>query len=423
MLPVRRPVFGAVVASGLLLALAACSNSGSSNASNSAASSPATGAAAGSGTAGSGTGTGSGTQGASVGGAGAKAVNVTITAAQGCVPDATELAAGGVTFNVTNQDATGVSEIEVLDGQRIVGEKENLAPGLSGNFSITATSGSYVLYCPGAAAEKTNLTVTGEASAPADQDVAALLAEGTKGYAGYVKTQAGYLVNGVAALQAAIKTGDLAKAQAAYAAARPFYEKIEPVAESFLLGTQNLDADIDARAGDVPAAQWRGFHVIEQGLFQKKSVAGLAPVAALLTTNVTKLQTLVATQTYQATDLANGAADLLDEAATGKMTGEEERYSHIDIVDLAANIEGAEQAFAQLRPALDTIVPDLSTQVAGAFTALDSVIDTYRSTDAANGNFVLFSKLSSADTKALAAGIAAVQEPLSQVGAKVASAS
>ena len=58
--------------------------------------------------------------------------------------------------------------------------------------------------------------------------------------------------------------------------ARPYYEKIEPVAESFVIGTDSIDADIDARADTVPAAQWRGFHRIEKALFQQKTLRGTA---------------------------------------------------------------------------------------------------------------------------------------------------
>ena len=56
-------------------------------------------------------------------------------------------------------------------------------------------------------------------------------------------------------MAAALRKGDLTAAQVAYAKARPFYERIEPVAESFTQGTVALDPAIDAREGDVPAAK------------------------------------------------------------------------------------------------------------------------------------------------------------------------
>jgi iron uptake system component EfeO len=348
------------------------------------------------------------------------AANVTVTAAHGCTSDRLTFQAGGITFKVRNQDATAVTEVELLSGQRIVGEKENLPPGFSGTFSVTAGAGTYTLYCPGAATEKTKITVTGK-SAAKDEGTAALLKTATTGYADYVSTQVGYLVKSVRKLNASLHATDLAAAQVAYAKARPFYEKIEPVAESFTVGKDSLDADIDARANDVPPSQWKGFHRIEKGLFADKSLKGLAGYGAGLVTNVQRLQKLTAGLTYQPTELANGAQELLDEVAGSKITGEEERYSHIDMLDVANNDEGAEQAFAQLQPVLHKLDPALTAQIQDRFAALDKLVDGYRSKTEPSG-YVLYTSLSNADKRQLAAAVKAVQEPLSRVASKVANA-
>jgi iron uptake system component EfeO len=354
------------------------------------------------------------------GGGDTHTANVTITSDKGCVPDRTDFAAGGITFKINNKDDTAVSEVELLDGQRIVGEKENLPPGLTGEFAVKVVAGKYTLYCPGAKTEKVAISVTGDAQS-GDASVAALLKTGTEGYAIYVNTQIGYLVTSVDKLNTALHGTNLTAAQNAYQAARPFYEKIEPVAESFTIGKDSLDADIDARENDVPAGQWKGFHKIEKALFATKSLTGLRDLGDELLVNVKKLQTLAKGLTYQATELANGAQELLDEVASGKITGEEERYSHIDLVDIANNDEGAEQAFAQLQPALGKIDAALSTQIQTAFAALDKVVDTYRSTTDASG-YQLYTALTAADKRALAAAVKAVQEPLSKVASKVANA-
>jgi iron uptake system component EfeO len=350
----------------------------------------------------------------------AHTANVTITAAHGCQPDRTQFAAGGITVKVHNADATAVSEVELLSGQRIVGEKENLPPGLSGEFAVTLGAGSYTLYCPGAATEKTTITVTGT-SHTGDTSVAALLKTATGNYAKYVSTQVGYLVAAVQKLDTALHGTDLAAAQDAYKQSRPFYEKIEPVAESFTIGSDSLDADIDARENDVPASQWKGFHRIEKGLFADKALTGLAPLGDGLVANVKRLQQLTTGLTYQPTELANGAQELMDEVAGSKITGEEERYSHIDLLDIANNDEGAEQAFAQLQPALEKIDPTLSATIQARFAALDKLVEGYRSTTDASG-YVLFTTLTQADKRQLAAAVKAVQEPLSQVASKVANA-
>ena len=147
----------------------------------------------------------------------------------------------------------------------------------------------------------------------------------------------------------------------------------------------------------------------------------MAKWGAKLVTDVGLLQQKTKQLSYQAPDLANGAQELLDEVAASKITGEEERYSHIDIVDMANNVEGAEQAFADLEPALKKIDADLSAQISARFAALGKVLDKYRTTSNPSG-YVLYSTLTDTDRRALAAAVKAVQEPLSRVAGKVASA-
>ena len=85
----------------------------------------------------------------------------------GCALNTTSVPAGPVTFTVANTNAPGITEVELLRDQRIIGEKENLAPGLDPvSFTVTLDGGSYQLYCPGAATEYQSLTVTGRAPAP-----------------------------------------------------------------------------------------------------------------------------------------------------------------------------------------------------------------------------------------------------------------
>jgi iron uptake system component EfeO len=350
-----------------------------------------------------------------------RVATVTVTAADGCVPDRAAFQAGPLTVKITNRDATAVSEVELLSGQRIVGEKENVPPGFKGEFAVTVSAGKYTLYCPGAATERRTITVTGTSAATGNASVAALLKTATKGYATYVNTQIAALVTATTKLQTALHGSDLATAQKAYIAARPFYEKIEPVAESFVVGSDSIDADIDLREGDLPLSQWRGFHRIEKAVFQQKTLAGMGPFGDKLVADVKRLQKLTSTLTYQPTELANGAQELLDEVAAGKITGEEERYSRIDLLDIANNDEGAEQAFAQLQPALDKIDPVLSKTIRTAFTALDKLVDTHRTSGNPSG-YKLYPQLTRADKTALAAAVKAVQEPLSKVASKVANA-
>src|SRR6201999_4253885 len=158
----------------------------------------------------------------------------------------------------------------------------------------------------------------------------------------------------------AVIAGNIAKAKALYPEPRINYERIEPVAESF----GNLDPEIDARANDVPASEFKGFHRIEKALWEEESTKGMEPVAEGLQKNVEELESKIKGNIkIQATEIANGANELLGEVSTSKITGEEERYSHIDLVDFLANVEGADVAFESVQPLLEKTNPKLAKKI------------------------------------------------------------
>jgi len=102
--------------------------------------------------------------------------------------------------------------------------------------------------------------------------------------------------------------------------------------------------------------------------------------------------------------------------ATGKITGEEERYSHTDLWDFDANFEGSEAAIEALRPFLKARDPALLATIDERATALDEVIDSHKQ---GNG-FVLYTDLTPADVKALTAALDAFSEPVATVAGVVA---
>jgi len=79
---------------------------------------------------------------------------------EGCRPARASVPAGPVSFEVENAGTAKVTEFEVLEGDKILGEKEDLSSGLSGEFWISLDKGTYTLYCPGGEHERGTLTVT-----------------------------------------------------------------------------------------------------------------------------------------------------------------------------------------------------------------------------------------------------------------------
>jgi iron uptake system component EfeO len=364
---------------------------------------------------------------------GVSQVQITLTSDDGgsCVLDSDSAKAGPVTFSVTTTTAAGLTELELLSNDRILGEKENLAPGLPPvSFTLTLDGGTYQIYCPGAAREMQDFTVTGKA-AKAAGSVQDILADGVEGYARYVDGVVEAMVTAVQRLRADIDAGDLDKARAAYAQARPFYERIESDVDGFMLpgykatdNAGNLDYLVDMRASNLdPAVGWHGFHAVERDLFEKGKITDeTKKLAAELQENVERLDKLVRTLEYRPEDLANGAAGLLEEVQTGKISGEEEAYSHIDLVDFAGNIEGAEQAFAFLEPGMQKIDPDLTKQVTTQFANVKTMLETYRDPNELGGYMRYTAELKASDANKLSKAIQALQEPLSSIAEKVATA-
>jgi iron uptake system component EfeO len=377
-----------------------------------------------------------GTAGASVApvSAGASQVKVTMTGDNGdtCAIDHTRAKAGPVTFTVENTSSTAITEFELLSAGRIIGEKENLAPGLGAvKLTLTLDGGSYHVYCPGADVETQKFTVTGASSDAGASTTSGLLKQGTDGYGTYVAGVLDDMVTAVDALNTAVQAGNVAEAKKDYALARPFYEKVESDVDGFVLpghsatdNAGNLDYLVDMRASNLdPAVGWHGFHAIERDLWQTGAIsAQTKKYASELSANVKTLAKLAGGLEYKPEDLANGAAGLLEEVQAGKITGEEEAYSHTDLIDVASNLEGARQAFEYLRPAMTKIDPSLTQQVETQFTNVSKVIDGYRDASIPGGYKYWTAQLKQTDAAKISLAVQALQEPLSKIAEKVATA-
>ena len=329
----------------------------------------------------------------------------------GCEPHDLTVPAGPLEFELENAGSAGVTEAEVLEGEKILGEKENLTEGLTGSFSLTLEKGTYILRCNGGEDEDGTLTVTGGAKAKSspEADHAVSL------YRDYLEQNTAELLATTKPFVAAVTAGDVARAKALYAAARVPYERIEPVAESF----GDLDPRIDARENDVKPSEFGGFHRLEKALWEEESLKGMKPVAEGLMEDVEELEEKIKDNNLkiQAVQIANGANELLTEVSTSKITGEEERYSHTDLVDFEANVEGAEAAFEVVAPLLRASDPKLAQGIEADFDAVYAELRPYRR----GGGFVPYTDLTEADTRKLAQSIDTLAEKLSQVPAQIAS--
>ncbi|MDR3664865.1 MAG: peptidase M75 family protein, partial [Mycobacterium sp.] len=301
---------------------------------------------------------------------------ITVTASDdSCKLSQTSAGTGPSTFVITN-NGSKVTEFYVYGaGDRVMGEIENVSPGLQRKLIVQLPEpGTYRTACkPGMVGDgiRGDFTVTGNAVKVDDQGK---FKEAADGYKTYVTSQTTSLVTTTEEFVAAIKKGDVAGAKALYPKARTYYERIEPVGESF---PNDLDPRIDLREADLrPGDKWTGFHRLEKELW----LSGLQPdttaVADQLLADVKELDAGVKDPKWivDSTKIAGGAQSLLDEIGKSKITGEEDIFSHTDLWDFQANVEGSRTAVGSVRPILDERNADLGKRVDAAFVNVQKLL-------------------------------------------------
>jgi len=345
-----------------------------------------------------------------------------------CEVSTTETASGTVSFSVTN-DGTDVTEFYLLaaDGLRIISEVENIGPGLTRDLVVQIGPGDYYTACkPGMVGEgiQAPFTVTDSgADLGPTGERGDLLDQASTDYEAYVRDQVSILVAKTVEFVSAYTAGDDDAARSIYADARVHWERIEPVAEAF----GDLDPSMDLREADLAVGEeWTGWHHMEKNLWPPAEGYALteAERTALgdrLVADTTELAARVNAEDFsvEAFQIGNGAKELLDEVASGKITGEEEIWSGTDLWDFQANLDGALVAFEVLRPAADLTDPALGEEIDGRFAALQSLLSDHGSIE---DGFSSYDELSDAEVIELARLVDALGESLSRLTATAVSA-
>lgn len=350
------------------------------------------------------------------------AIQVTSTA-DACTLSRATAPGGTVKFTVKNEGSQ-VTEFYLLakDGLRIIGEVENIGPGLSRDLVVMAPEGEYITACkPGMLGDgiRADLAL---GPAPAGQGVSTDRAEkqehATALYAAYVKDQTEQLVTGTKDFTDAFAAGDKAKARDLYPSVRMHWERIEPIAESF----GDLDPILDAREADLEKGQdWTGWHRAEKDLwppatgYKAMSDESRAALGKQMVLDTDELYSRTRDMTYTPDQLANGAKELLDEVATGKVTGEEEIWSHTDLWDFQANVDGARIAYEDLKPLLVDSDEELGATLQKNFDSLQKLLDQHKKGD----GFAFYDELDEAQVQELSTAVDALAEPLSKLTAAV----
>jgi iron uptake system component EfeO len=333
----------------------------------------------------------------------------------GCAPTTVNAAAGPVLFVITN-NGSDIAEFEVIGpDKKVLDEAENIVPGFVVNLAARLDGGTYELVCGNLTAPRGTLAVSGGAAStrpPSAVVDAAALAGIVGRYETYVQGQADDLVAAIDTFTKAIDAGDLEAARAAYGPSRVPWERIEPVAELFSDLDPKIDARVDDYAGNAADPAFTGYHRIEKTIYEDGTTDGLKELAAGLRANVADLKTRLQTLAIDPRVMARGAGELIDEVAQSKMTGEEDRYSRLDLWSIDPNLEGSKKVVDLLRPVIEKVDTAYLRNLDDAYASVDTIIAKYG--DQSKG-FQTFDKISSTDLKAMQAGLANLSELLAEL--------
>lgn len=246
------------------------------------------------------------------------------------------------------------------------------------------------------------------------KDTKEQLKQATDLYKNFVENQVDTLLKDTEKFAETIKSGNLDEAKKQYPVIRMAYERSEPIAESF----GELDVNIDFRLADYLEENkteegWRGFHRIEKIMWEQNTTKGTEEYADQLVKDIKELKAKVATVEVTPDLMVTGAVDLLNEVATQKITGEEEIYSHTDLYDFKANIEGAEEIFKIFKPLIEKKDGKLAKDLTEKFTTINSLLDKYKTDEK---HYKLYTDLTKENTKELSEAVTKLGEPLSQMG-------
>ena len=295
-----------------------------------------------------------------------------------CEPNTLSVPAGRASFRIINRSDRAV-EWEILDGVLVLEERENIAPGLSQVINAKLLPGDYAITCGLLSNPRGTLHVTptaeSDAQAQAKPSMVAFIGPLSE-FRVYLSSQGNALVKAVTALQQAIDAGDLAQAQALYVPAREAYQRLAAASQRLA----ELDNAINARADYFEKREqdpsFSGFHRLEYSLFQQRSLDGLAPLAQRLVNDVSSLKQQLLAQSLPPEQLVSIVVRNLNSLANVRaISGEEERYSHIDLNGFAANLDAARKVVDLMRPLLSKSAADLLPTIDTALAAFETQLN------------------------------------------------
>ena len=274
---------------------------------------------------------------------------------------------------MTNK-GTDNTEFELLaaDGLRIVSEKENIGPGTTGSLTVSA-AGRRLLHRlragprrRGRARRVHRHRLGHRPSRPTGSEKQQIDAAATA-YVGYIKDQVGQLVTGTAELPRRIHRR--ATTRRPRRSTPPPGRTTSASSPSPSRSATSTRRSTSARPTSTRATTGPAGTGSRRTSGSRRAAANgrHAPTTPLTRRRTQRLRRPADDRHEEPLRrghrhrlhrrhrrISNGAIGLIDEVATGKITGEEEIWSHTDLYDFQANLEGAQVAYEGVRDIVAT---------------------------------------------------------------------
>jgi len=238
-------------------------------------------------------------------------------------------------------------------------------------------------------------------------------------YRTYVANELSTLRSQVAALAAAIGSGNLAQAQSAWLTAHLTWLDIGQDDGAYgCFGA--LGGEIDGLAAGHPLGTadpgFTGFHRIEFDLWTKHDPSAAATATATLQSLLGQLVKVPLSTYLPATPTGIGnwllrPHEVLEDALRDSLTADDDYGSGTDLASITADVAAARELLRELEPALDPVAPHLVGDVRGELDSLIEAIDATR----ANGAWVPIENLPIRQRQQVDADVGAALETLAPI--------
>lgn len=295
-----------------------------------------------------------------------KAVSIART---GCGTGWTDPRGGQQALVLANTDSVnGEAELVAVGGAdngKVYGEVDGLGMGTTETMHVTLGPGDYAIRCVMEDTDPVDgptVRVGGHATSNAgavpvtSTDLLAPL----KAYQAYVVTGVGDLVGRTDALAAAVRSGNLAQARAAWLPAHLAYETLGAAYDAFGDYDGEINGTPTGLPGGVHDPGFTGFHRVEYGLWHGEAAASLTKATDQLDGFVHGLQHDLPQFQPQPLDLGLRSHEIMENALQFELTGRTDEGSGTNLATTEANLTGDREVVGVLRPLLTSRYPQLS---------------------------------------------------------------